>query len=210
MPAILVLTVGVFVVWLSLGLTNVVDTDDVGPSTFALRFAIATLIISCPCAIGLAVPTAIMAGSGVSAQHGVVFKSGATIERCAKVTDIVLDKTGTLTHGRPTVSSYLALTESGALHPDIWRFVGAAESGSEHPLAAALLAFSREQVGLEAKLEKPFPGGAPVMFESVPSTWNPINDYSRSIIFSKLSPDRFGILDLDWFWCLLYYHNQFI
>lgn len=176
-PFILVLTVAVFVVWVSVAATGVVSSEGVGAVTFALRFAIATLIISCPCAIGLAVPTAIMAGTGVAAQHGVVFKSGETIERCAKVTAMVLDKTGTLTQGKPSVSSWMTLPRSeiesqsklasttawtcSLSSVDLWRYIGAAESGSEHPVAQALLAFAKEQVG-----DDRFP--TPESFESVP------------------------------------------
>ena len=143
MPFVLVLSVLVFVVWLSLAATGVVSADSAAV-TFALRFAIATLVISCPCAIGLAVPTAVMAGTGVGAKHGVLFKSGAIMERCAKVDAVVFDKTGTLTEGRPKVSSHLLLDHDGDV--EFWFWLGCAESASEHPLAQALVQFSKEKL----------------------------------------------------------------
>jgi Cu+-exporting ATPase len=141
-PVVLVLAIIVFVVWLGLASTGVVSPDS-APVTFALRFAIATLVISCPCAIGLAVPTAVMAGSGVGAKHGVLFKSGAVMEMCARVNAVVFDKTGTLTVGRPKVSSYLVLGEEG---PEFWFWLGSVESASEHPLAQALVHFAKEKL----------------------------------------------------------------
>ena len=162
-PFVLVLSVLVFVVWMSLAATGVVSADSAAV-TFALRFAIATLVISCPCAIGLAVPTAVMAGTGVGAKLGVLFKSGAIIERCAKVDAVVFDKTGTLTEGRLTVSSYILLDQDG--DDEFWFWLGCAESASEHPLAQALVQFCKEKLAIADPIWRTFE--SPGAFLAVP------------------------------------------
>ncbi len=162
-PFVLVLAVLVFVVWLSLAATGVVSTD-AAAVTFALRFAIATLVISCPCAIGLAVPTAVMAGTGVGAKHGVLFKSGAIMERCAKVDTVVFDKTGTLTEGQPKVSSHVLLDHDG--DEEFWFWLGCAESASEHPLARAVVQFSNEKLATADPIWRTFE--SPGSFSATP------------------------------------------
>ena len=162
-PFVLLLAVLVFAVWLSLAATGVVSPD-AAAVTFALRFAIATLVISCPCAIGLAVPTAVMAGTGVGAKHGVLFKSGAIMERCAKVDAVVFDKTGTLTEGRPKVSSYVLLDHGG--DDEFWFWLGCAESASEHPLAQALVRFAQEKLATADSIWQTFE--SPGSFSTTP------------------------------------------
>jgi Cu+-exporting ATPase len=107
---------------------------------FATAFLVllAVLLISCPCALGIATPTAILAGVGKGAEYGVLLRSGEYVEKARKLTTVVFDKTGTLTKGEPSVTdikTYNAYTQQAAL-----RYAGAAEKGSEHPLAAAILA----------------------------------------------------------------------
>src|SRR5204862_5822071 len=106
----------------------------------ALVGSVAVLIIACPCALGLATPMAIMVGTGRGASEGVLVKHAEALERLEKVDTIVIDKTGTLTEGRPTV---VAVTASGMSEEDLLRFAAAAEQGSEHPLAAAVLAAAK-------------------------------------------------------------------
>ena len=99
---------------------------------------LAVLLIACPCALGIATPTAILAGVGKGAEYGVLLRSGEYIEKARKLSTIVFDKTGTLTKGEPSVTdikTYNSYTEQ-----DVLRFAGAAEKGSEHPLAEAILA----------------------------------------------------------------------
>nr|WP_270168329.1 heavy metal translocating P-type ATPase [Paenibacillus sp. SYP-B4298] len=111
----------------------------------ALEKAIAVLVIACPCALGLATPTSIMAGSGRAAEAGILFKGGEHLEAAHKITAVMLDKTGTVTKGKPELTDVwaAAMEESRML-----RLVGAAERGSEHPLAEAIVAGIRNR-GLE-------------------------------------------------------------
>lgn len=145
-PAIVVLSIVVFIIWVSLAATNVVNPD-LAPVPFALRFFLAVLVISCPCAVALAVPPAMMIGSGVAAKYGILFKGGEVLERCHKVTTVVFDKTGTLTVGKPTVVSFYTF---GDKHDkkELLRFAGSAELGSEHILGRAIVNFAKgEQCG---------------------------------------------------------------
>ena len=104
--------------------------------TFALVNFIAVLIIACPCAMGLATPTAIMVGTGKGAEQGILFKNAESLERAQKIDTIVLDKTGTLTRGEPTVTDII---RNGMSERDILMFAGSAEKGSEHPLGEAIV-----------------------------------------------------------------------
>ncbi len=118
--------------------------------TLALQAAIAVLIIACPCALGLATPTAIMVGTGKAAEQGILIRGGEALEQARRIDAIVLDKTGTLTAGKPRVTSVIA---ADTLHPalsasDLVRLAAAAEVGSEHPLGEAIVAYARE-LGLD-------------------------------------------------------------
>jgi P-type Cu+ transporter len=128
-PAVLGIAALTFVVWLMFG------PDPSLP--FALSAAIAVLIIACPCAMGLATPTAIMVGTGKGAEHGILIRDGAALEDAQRVTTVVLDKTGTITHGRPAVTTIHALP--GVTDDELLRVAASAERGSEHPLAAAIV-----------------------------------------------------------------------
>ena len=105
--------------------------------SFALSIGISVLVISCPCALGLATPTAIMVGTGKGAEHGILFKSAESLEIAHTVDAVVLDKTGTLTEGRPEVTDLLPV--SGVEPARLLRVAAAIERPSEHPLAAAIL-----------------------------------------------------------------------
>jgi P-type Cu+ transporter len=135
-PAILVLAALTFVGWLALYS---------GPEprlTLALQAAIAVLIIACPCALGLATPTAIMVGTGKAAENGILIRGGEALEGARRVNTIVLDKTGTLTRGAPTVVATVATTDVS--EQDLLRLAAAAELGSEHPLGEAIVGRARE------------------------------------------------------------------
>lgn len=106
------------------------------PFSFALARAISVLVISCPCALGLATPVAIMVSSGVGAKHGVLFKTASALEQTGKTQIVVLDKTGTLTKGKPQVTDILPA--SGYDGDSLLRLAASLESKSEHPLAAAI------------------------------------------------------------------------
>ena len=109
----------------------------------ALIPAVAVLVIACPCALGLATPTAIMVGTGVGAEHGVLIKGGEVLERVGNVTTVVLDKTGTLTMGKPSVTDVVRL--DGTAEDEVLRLAAAAERGSEHPIGEAIVAAAAER-----------------------------------------------------------------
>ncbi len=132
-PIVVGVAVVAFLVWYFL----------VTPGDFAgaLEKSIAILVIACPCALGLATPTSIMAGSGRAAELGILFKGGEHLEQTHKIDAIILDKTGTVTKGKPELTD--VLTERN--EPEFLRLVGAAEKNSEHPLAEALVAGIQER-----------------------------------------------------------------
>ncbi|WP_313200655.1 heavy metal translocating P-type ATPase [Pseudomonas sp.] len=134
-PAVLVLALLTLVGWWLAG----------APLETALINAVAVLVIACPCALGLATPAAIMAGTGVAARHGILIKDAEALERAHAVNRVVFDKTGTLTSGSPRIVHSQALDGDGA---DLHRLAGALQRGSEHPLAKAVLDACAEQ-GLE-------------------------------------------------------------
>jgi Cu+-exporting ATPase len=124
--ALAILSSGVWLVW--------------GPAPavlFALSTFMAVLLIACPCAIGLAAPTAVMVGIGKGAEHGILFRGAEALEMASKVTTIVLDKTGTLTRGEPSVTDVVPV--NGMTAERLLRFAASAERGSEHPLGEAIV-----------------------------------------------------------------------
>lgn len=132
-PTVLTISALTFVGWLIAG-------QSIG---FALNCAISVLVISCPCALGLATPLAIMVATGKAAQYGILVKSASALETLAKVNTVVLDKTGTITKGQPAVVS-VALFNRTLSESDFLKVAAAAESGSEHPLAKAVLARAKD------------------------------------------------------------------
>jgi len=121
--------------------------------SFALSRAIAVLVISCPCALGLATPVAIMVGTGVGALHGLLFRNGESLETLHRVKSIVFDKTGTLTEGRMTVHTVAPV--GGVTEQELLQAAVSLENGSEHPLAKAVIAYG-EQRGIRAAAVKNF------------------------------------------------------
>ncbi len=109
----------------------------------AVLASVSVLIIACPCALGLATPTAIMVGTGRGAQAGILIKGGAALEAAHRVTAVVLDKTGTVTQGKPTVTDVRPVR--GRTEDDLLRFAASAERPSEHPLAAAIVRAATER-----------------------------------------------------------------
>ncbi|WP_246427823.1 heavy metal translocating P-type ATPase [Paenibacillus phyllosphaerae] len=134
-PIVVAIAAAVFLIWY-FGV-------DAGNLPGALEKAIAVLVIACPCALGLATPTSIMAGSGRAAELGILFKGGEHLEAAHRLTTVVLDKTGTVTKGKPQLTNVKLLTrwEKDAL----MSWIGAAESYSEHPLAMAIVEGIRER-----------------------------------------------------------------
>ena len=128
-PVVLVIAALTFLGWWSLG--------PAPAAVHALTSAVAVLVIACPCALGLATPTAIMVASGRGAEHGVLIRSAAALETLHRVDTVVFDKTGTLTVGRPSVTDVVALP--GASESDVLALAAAAEQGSEHPIGMAIV-----------------------------------------------------------------------
>ena len=110
-----------------------------GDWTVALMHAVAVLVIACPCALGLATPAAIMVGMGKAVKHGIWFKDAAAMEEAAHVDAVVLDKTGTLTEGRPQVAAVYCVPDSGFDEDDLYRLAAAVEQNAAHPLARAIV-----------------------------------------------------------------------
>ncbi|AGK70268.1 copper-translocating P-type ATPase [Streptococcus cristatus] len=111
--------------------------------SFSLSIFIAVLVIACPCALGLATPTAIMVGTGKGAENGILIKSGQALEAAYQLDTIVLDKTGTITVGKPSLTDLLPLGDLN--RSDLLRLIASAEQHSEHPLARAILAAAEEE-----------------------------------------------------------------
>ena len=147
-PAILGISVAAFLFWLLLGPEPSV--------TYALLVTVAVLIIACPCALGLATPTAIMVGTGKGAEEGVLIRSAEALETAHKVHVVILDKTGTLTLGQPAVTD---LVVASGTEEELLRVAASAERVSEHPLAEAVLRAARE---------RDLPLGEAEAFEAVP------------------------------------------
>jgi len=134
-PVVIAIAIATFVLWYNL----------MGNPTLALITTVGVLIIACPCALGLATPTSIMVGTGKGAEHGILIKDAASLEQAHKLQTIVLDKTGTITEGKPTVTDFVTL--SGADRPDLklLSLVAAVERNSEHPLAEAAVQYAQIQ-----------------------------------------------------------------
>ncbi|HQK63842.1 MAG TPA: heavy metal translocating P-type ATPase, partial [Candidatus Staskawiczbacteria bacterium] len=153
-PVVLVLAILTFITWLVFG--NI---------TFAILCFVGILVIACPCALGLATPTAIIVGVGKGAEYGILVKNAEALEKLSSIDTIVLDKTGTITQGSPKVTDIVALNDFS--ENDVLKFAAAAEKHSEHPLAQAIVAAAAEKnidlpaaedfkalegVGIEAKV----------------------------------------------------------
>jgi len=120
---------------------------DPGNFTRALLSATAVLVIACPCALGLATPTSIMVGTGRGAESGILIKGGEYLENAHRLNALVLDKTGTLTYGRPAVTALVMAPGTAVAREEMLRLAGRAEAGSEHPLARAVVEYARRSVG---------------------------------------------------------------
>ncbi|MFJ8523897.1 heavy metal translocating P-type ATPase [Bacillus cereus] len=134
-PVVVVIAIITFAVWMLF-----VTPGDFGG---ALEKMIAVLVIACPCALGLATPTSIMAGSGRSAEYGILFKGGEHLEATHRLDTVILDKTGTVTNGKPVLTDVIVADEFH--EEEMLRLVGAAEKNSEHPLAEAIVEGIKEK-----------------------------------------------------------------
>ena len=134
-PVVVAISLATLTGWLALG----------DSATDAYTAAVAVLIIACPCALGLATPTALMVGTGRGAQLGILIKGPEVLERTRRITTIVLDKTGTVTEGRMELTAVTPL--NGGSREEVLRLAGAVESASEHPIARAVTAAARRELG---------------------------------------------------------------
>jgi Cu+-exporting ATPase len=135
-PGVMAIEIATFVIWFNV----------MGNVTLALIPTVGVLIIACPCALGLATPTSIMVGTGKGAEHGILIKGAESLELAHKIQTIVLDKTGTITQGKPTVTDYI--TVRGTAHGNeqrLLKLAGSLEQNSEHPLAEAVVQYGRDQ-----------------------------------------------------------------
>ncbi len=132
-PIVITIAIITTIVWLLIG----------REFSFALARGISVLVISCPCALGLATPVAIMVGNGMGAKNGILFKTAVSLEEAGKVQVVALDKTGTVTKGEPKVTDIV--TADGVEENELLRIAAALESKSEHPLAKAVMAYSKER-----------------------------------------------------------------
>lgn len=133
-PVVIGIALATFIIWTLMG----------APLGTALSYAISVLVISCPCALGLATPTAIMVGTGRGATHGILIKSAEALEAAQSITTVVLDKTGTITQGTPQVTDVIAPKKSAASlnEEELLSVIGALEKRSDHPLAQAIVAYA--------------------------------------------------------------------
>lgn len=134
-PVVLIFTVITFLVWFNFGGESAIS--------YALVTAMTVLIIACPCALGLATPISIMVGVGKAAESGILIRNGDALQQAGKLTTIVLDKTGTVTEGKPAVTEIIAAEVSD--EDSLLQLGASIEAGSEHPLASAIVAFATEK-----------------------------------------------------------------
>ncbi|KAI5458021.1 E1-E2 ATPase-domain-containing protein [Mariannaea sp. PMI_226] len=159
-PTILILGLITFLSWMVLShvLSNppkifLADASG-GKIMVCVKLCISVIVFACPCALGLATPTAVMVGTGVGAENGILIKGGVALERFTKVTQIVLDKTGTITYGKMSVAEVnleMAWQDIESRRRLWWTLVGLAEMGSEHPVGKAILNAARRELDLDTE-----------------------------------------------------------
>lgn len=168
-PAVLLLSIATFVVWMILahvlekGRLQMLNGSD-GPFFVCLRLCISVIVVACPCALGLATPTAVMVATGVGAQNGILIKGGDVIESTSHVDLVMFDKTGTLTQGKMSVVSWK--NKSQLTDTLWWKIVGAVEESSEHPISYALVSHAKDFCGTASS--DPIPSMDVTTFEAVP------------------------------------------
>ncbi|MCF8049819.1 MAG: cadmium-translocating P-type ATPase [Desulfobacterales bacterium] len=141
-PTIIAVAVATFLIWWAVG----------GQFVPAMIRLVAVLVIACPCALGLATPTAIMAGTGKGAESGILFKRGIALEIATRLDTVILDKTGTITEGKPAVADIVPIESAGLDETSLLRIAASAEQGSEHPLGKAIVNAAKERAIRPEKL----------------------------------------------------------
>lgn len=157
-PTIIILGLVTFLAWivLSHALPNppqiFLQEASGGKIMVCVKLCVSVIVFACPCALGLATPTAVMVGTGVGAENGILIKGGGALETTTKVTKVVLDKTGTITHGKMSVArmTIVPIWKDNDWRRRLWwSIVGLAETGSEHPVGKAILAAAKAELGVE-------------------------------------------------------------
>jgi Cu+-exporting ATPase len=219
-PAVILISLGTFIFWYASVSFSFLPYEMHGQQLnsfiFPFKLMIAVLVIACPCALGLATPTAIMVGTGKGAEQGILIKSAEALEEAHKINTIVFDKTGTLTQGKPKVTDIIALTE-GQEEDEVLRLIASAERGSEHPLAMAIIESAKaKKVELyEPKDFEAIPGhgirvringdivmvGNRRLFEKngistkhLENKIKKLEDQARTVVISTVNKQLFGLL----------------
>jgi P-type Cu+ transporter len=172
-PAVMIIAIVAFVVWFNLGPTPAL--------AYAVIVFVTVLIIACPCALGLATPTSLTVGMGKGAEQGVLFRGGDALQAARALEVIVLDKTGTITHGQPALTDVIPVT--GFEEAQVLRLAAAVERDSEHPLAQAIVTAAGER-GLDVSL--------PARFDAIPGHGVQADVQGRTVLLGnrKLMADR--------------------
>ncbi len=208
-PSVIVIAIVTFLSWYFLSPENAFE--------IALINFVAVLIIACPCALGLATPTAIVVGTGLGAKSGILFKDGETLERANKITTVVFDKTGTITKGKPIVSKVIT---DGADESEVIKFAAALEKNSEHPIAEAILNYAEKQnieipecanfssltgSGISGIVEgkkvivgnKKIMNQASIDFEKLEPNYEQLNKKSQTSIFVSIDGELSGLIAVE-------------
>ena len=190
-PVVITISVFSFITWTVLGGLGWYPLSWRGGKSvlsFSLNFLISTLVVACPCAMGLATPTAVMVSTGVGAKMGVFIKGGGSIESAAKATAVLFDKTGTLTSGKVLVKEFIDFKKNSE---NVFDLVAAAEEGSQHPIASAVAAYCRK--GMNSKISST----DATVHQTIPGKGVTCNIMNRSLavgqaawVIQKSSPDN--------------------
>lgn len=155
-PFVILLSLITFTTWLILSTSQVIPQDWIphgsNPFLFSLLFSMAVLVVACPCAFGLATPTAVMVSTGLAAKLGILIKGGEPLELAHKMNFICFDKTGTLTIGKPDVSSY-GIFDKEISEEEFFSLVRSLEKNTDHPIGKSLYNYSRERCQVEKEIE---------------------------------------------------------
>lgn len=190
-PCVLGIALVTFVAWLLLG-------EDFG---YALTRAVSVLVISCPCALGLATPVAIMVGNGLGAKHGILFKTAVSLEETGKIDIVALDKTGTITKGQPEVTS--VITAEGISAEDLLLNAYVLERKSEHPLSRAIVDYyeqKKEPIDIRLENYETFPGNGikgDIIAEEKITFFAGNYDFIKANIMNGESPEDSPLKQLD-------------
>ncbi|OGD07754.1 hypothetical protein A3H89_02570 [Candidatus Amesbacteria bacterium RIFCSPLOWO2_02_FULL_48_11] len=201
-PVVLMLSVTTFAVWYAFGPAPAL--------LFALLNTVAVLIIACPCALGLATPTALVVGTGLAAQHGILVRDAQSLEIAHRVNHVIFDKTGTLTEGKPVVTDIISVNDKRLTTNQLLSLAASLETGSEHPLAQAILQAAEKSAvtvsavthfkslagrGVEGKIhDTKYLLGAPQMFSSIPPQVSRLEKQGKTVVLVGTPTRVLGII----------------